>query len=151
MQIIGAALVVLGALEIRQHIGPAPTRIALLGPVVVVLGLAARIDHGVDRAGAAQHLAARLVAPASAQARLRRGGELPVVRAGLGHGRQPRRAMDEHAAVRPARLDEADADLWILAQTPRQYRARRACPNHDVVEHVTAVSYVVSLFVPICR
>src|SRR5206468_6458306 len=54
-------LVVLGTLEAGQHVGIAPAGIAERGPVVVVAAVAAHIEHRVDRAAAAQRLAARLV------------------------------------------------------------------------------------------
>ncbi len=64
----GAERMVLHALVERQHVVPAPAGIAHRRPVVVVAGLAARIDHGVDRAGAAQHLAAREIVGAVVEA-----------------------------------------------------------------------------------
>src|SRR5947209_16097155 len=60
MQLILAALVILGAAEIRQHIGEAPARIAKLTPVVEILRLPANVKEAVDRRGAAHHLAAWL-------------------------------------------------------------------------------------------
>src|SRR6185437_7466483 len=44
--------------EQRQHVVIAPAREAELAPVIVVGGLSAHRDHGVDRGGAADHLAA---------------------------------------------------------------------------------------------
>src|SRR5690606_21463443 len=44
-----AALRVFHALEIGQYVGVAPARRSLLGPVVEVAGVAAHIDHAVDR------------------------------------------------------------------------------------------------------
>ena len=51
----------LHALEVGQHVAVAPRAGVAdeAGPVVVVLVLAAQVDHAVDRAGAAEHLAAR--------------------------------------------------------------------------------------------
>ena len=51
----------LHALEVGQHVAVAP-RAGVAdepGPLVIVLVLAPQIDHAVDRAGAAEHLAAR--------------------------------------------------------------------------------------------
>src|SRR5262249_1802912 len=52
VQRIGAAAVVLVLLEIRQHIVPRPSRICTVSvpstPAVVVLLLAAHVDHSVD-------------------------------------------------------------------------------------------------------
>ena len=47
---VGPTLVVLGFLEIGQHVLPSPAGIALRRPVVEVFGLAANEDHGVDGA-----------------------------------------------------------------------------------------------------
>src|ERR1700724_1612894 len=55
-----AALPVLGLLEERQDVVPAPAAIAELSPMIKILGLAADIDQPVDRAGAAEHPAARV-------------------------------------------------------------------------------------------
>jgi hypothetical protein len=60
VEFVGLAFPVLGLLEIGQHVVPRPATIAELGPVVEILGLAADIDHPVDRAGAAEHAAARI-------------------------------------------------------------------------------------------
>ena len=60
VKIVGAALLVLGLLEIRQHVVKAPAAIAVLAPAIVILVLAAHVKQAVDRARSAQHLAARL-------------------------------------------------------------------------------------------
>src|SRR4029077_9216873 len=60
VKIIGSVLPNLGPFEIRQHVVPRPTAIAELAPMVEILGLAADIDHAVDRARAAEHTAARV-------------------------------------------------------------------------------------------
>src|SRR5271169_3334715 len=56
-----SALLILGLLEVRQHAVPVPSGAATLAPFIVVGGVAAHIDHTVDRASAAQYLTARLV------------------------------------------------------------------------------------------
>jgi len=133
---ISTALVVLGAQEVGLHILPAPARVALRGPVVVVGMLAPDVDHGVDGAGAPQHLAAWLIAAPVVQRRLRRGVEAPAVQLELGHHGQPGRAVDEHAVVGRPRLQQAHAHCGVLSQTAGQHRACRAAADHDVVEHV---------------
>ena len=52
---IGAADLVLGFLEIRQHVRKTPAGIAEIAPVVIVLRLAAHVEQAVDRARPAQH------------------------------------------------------------------------------------------------
>src|SRR5262245_7088731 len=78
MQVVGAALLVLSAPEIGQHIGEAPAGIAELAPMIEILGLTADIEQPVDRARAAQHLAARLDDATVVELRLRLGGIEPV-------------------------------------------------------------------------
>ena len=64
-----AAAVVLGVAqrvvfqfaEVRQHVRKTPAVVAVGGPVIEVVGLAAHVDHGVDRARAALHFATRRV------------------------------------------------------------------------------------------
>jgi hypothetical protein len=131
---VGAALVVLAALEVGQHVGPAPAGIARGGPGIVVLGLAAHVDHGVDRARAAEHLAARLVAAAAVQPRLRLGRERPVGAAGLAEQRESGRAVDQHALVDRPRLEQADANGRIFGQACREHAAGRSGADDHVVE-----------------
>ena len=61
-----AALLVLGLAEIGQDIVIAPADAALLPPQVIVAGVAAHIDHAVDRARSAEHLATRHIVAAVA-------------------------------------------------------------------------------------
>src|ERR1700739_4901638 len=70
VEIVRAARLVLGAPEIGQYVGKAPTGIAELAPMIVVLVLAAHVEQAVDRARSAQHFAARL-------------DDLPVVQLGF--------------------------------------------------------------------
>ena len=60
VEIVGAALLVLGLLEIRQHVVKTPAQVAVLAPAIVILVLAANVKQAVDRTRSAQHLAARL-------------------------------------------------------------------------------------------
>src|SRR6202000_1464427 len=64
--------------EIRQHVVPAPATQTELAPVIVVGGLAAHIDHGVDRRRAADHLAARIIQAAAVEALFGLGLKTPV-------------------------------------------------------------------------
>src|SRR5271167_4451760 len=61
-----AALPVLSLFEEGQDLVPAPAAIAELRPVIEILGLAAHINEPVDRAGPAEHPAARVQDRASA-------------------------------------------------------------------------------------
>src|SRR5262249_56695935 len=78
VQRVLAALLVLGAAEVGQHVLEAPAGVAELAPAVVVGVLAAHIEEAVDRARAAEQLAARLDDPAVVELGLRLGGIEPV-------------------------------------------------------------------------
>ena len=75
----GPPHVVFRFFEIGQHILPGPARIARRAPVVKIGGLPTDVDHGIDRAAAAQHLAARPVEVAMGQGRVGLGVVHPVV------------------------------------------------------------------------
>ncbi|MCY1524569.1 hypothetical protein D9M68_595090 [compost metagenome] len=113
---VGAAVMVLAALEDRQHLVPAPRRIARQSsPILVVLALAAHVDHAVDRRAASQHAAARVNERTAAQPRLRRGPVHPV-RAGVADAMQvPHRDMDPVVVVGAARLQQQHLHGRILA------------------------------------
>ena len=49
MQLVGPAFLILGLLEVGQHVVPCPADVAELAPIVVVAGLAADVDQAVDR------------------------------------------------------------------------------------------------------
>ena len=117
MPFIGAALVVLGFQEVGQHIVVAPAHIAFGGPVVVVFSLATDVDHGIDRTGTAQHLAARLVTAPPTQTSLRRRFKSPIRLAVFGQDHEPSWAMDERAAVNWPRFQQANRHLGVFAQT----------------------------------
>ncbi len=136
VQRVGAALVVFGAFEVRQHVGEGPARVAFGGPGVVVLRVAARVDHGVDGAGAAQHLAAGLVTAPAVEARLGHGGQAPAVEFVLGHHGQPCRAVDEHALIGGAGFKQGHADLRVFAQARGQHTAGGTAAHDEVVVHV---------------
>ncbi|MCY1428894.1 hypothetical protein D9M71_447930 [compost metagenome] len=78
MVLTGAGEVIFAGLEQRQHVLPGPAIVALLGPAVIVGGLAAHVDHAVDRGTATQHLAAWISQCATTQAGLRLGLEAPI-------------------------------------------------------------------------
>src|ERR1700694_5752424 len=53
--------IVLRAFEVGQHIGIGPAGVAKRRPLIVVASVAADVDHGIDRGGAAEPLAAWLI------------------------------------------------------------------------------------------
>jgi hypothetical protein len=72
-------LIRLGTPEKRQHLLKPPVLVAQLRPGLIVLFLAADVDHRVDRSAAAQRAALRIPHLPVVQLGLRDGGELPVV------------------------------------------------------------------------
>ena len=73
-----ATLVVLGSLEVREHVLVAPTLETQRRPLVVVEPVAADVDHRVERARAAEHPPAREVRPAAVETGLGLALEIPV-------------------------------------------------------------------------
>ncbi len=132
--LVGDSLVVLGTAEVRQYFVVGPTRVAFGRPMVVVGPVAADVDHRVDRARAAQHLAARLPADAAVQALLRHRVEVPVGDVPLGEQRETRGHVDQDVVVHRAGLDQRHRHRRILAEPRRQHAAARAAAHHDVVE-----------------
>ena len=128
-----AAVCVLHALEIGEHVGEGPAGRALFGPVVEVARMAAHIDHAVDRRRAADHLAARRGQHAAAEMRLRLGRKAPVVEAHVHRERQRRRHLDERADIAAAKFDDDDAMLAVLRQAVGQGRAGRAGADDDEI------------------
>src|SRR6516164_5869953 len=99
VEIVGTALLVLRLLEKRQYRIPIPAFAAALAPAVVIGRCAAHIDHAVDRAGAAQHFAARLIEGAVVELLLGLALEHPVdPRVGKGLG-VTERDVDPRVAV----------------------------------------------------
>ena len=129
-----AALVVLGALEVREHLVVRPAGGAVRSPVVEVEPVAAEVDHRVDRAAAADHASARQVQPPTAEAGLLLAEQVPVV-ARLEQGRERERDADLGRHVRRARLEQQHARVRVLAQPPREHAARGAASDDHVVSH----------------
>src|SRR6516225_4400970 len=126
VKVVGAALLILGAPEIRQHVGKAPAGIAELPPVIVVLVLAADVEQVVDRTRSAQHFAARL-------------NDLPIVQFGFGLGFvQPvdlgiveqfavaKRNVNPDMAVMAAGFEQEHAMATGLGEAVREHAAGRS-------------------------
>ena len=142
VKLVGSALVVLGTFEIGQYLIVGPTRIAQGRPMIVVLTMTARIDHGIDGAGATQNLAARLVACSSIEAALRHRIKRPVGLPRLRHQREARRAMNQHTRVDRAGFKKRHFYCGVLAQSRSEHAACGAAANNDVISHAEIVRYV---------
>ena len=119
--------------EERQHVVGAPAGKPELAPMVVVGGLAAHIDHGVDGGGAADHLAARIIEAAAVEPLLRLGLEHPV-RARIADGEQVAdRDMEPNPIVPPAGLEQQHAAICVGGEPVGQHAAGGAGADDDVV------------------
>jgi hypothetical protein len=131
VQLVGAAIEVLDRLEHGQHVVPAPAGTAAVGPTVVVQAMAADVDHPVERARAAHHLAARPVqAPPGAP--LLGLGVVRPVDLGEPELRPAPRVVDRRVGRGPAGLDERHRRAAVEQRT-RGRAAGRAPADHDVV------------------
>src|SRR5271165_1523387 len=136
VELIAAALLVLRLLEERQHRIPIPPFTAALAPTVVIGRRAAHIDHAVDRAGAAQDLAARLVEGAVVELLLGLGLEHPVItRVGEGLG-VAERYVDPRVGVAPAGFEQQHAIATGFAEPSGDRAARRSGTGNDEVVSV---------------
>jgi len=79
VELVLTALLVLGLAEVGQHACVIPALAAALAPAVVVGGRAAHVDHAVERARPAEHLAARLIGGAVVEAGDGFALEFPIV------------------------------------------------------------------------
>src|SRR5205085_4623785 len=110
-----------------------PAGIAELPPVVEIFGLAADIDHAVDRRGTAEHLAARPEYAAIPGAGIGLGLVAPIDRR-VGEGlAKTERDVDPAIAVLAAGLEQEHARRRILAEPRRDCAPGRAGADDDEV------------------
>ncbi len=101
--------------------------------MIVVGGLAAHIDHGVDRRRAADHLAARIIQAASVEARLRLGLEHPV-RARIADGEQVAdRNVKPDPIVAAAGFEDQHALAGVGRKPVGEQAAGRTRADDDVI------------------
>ena len=101
--------------------------------MVEIFGLAADIDHAVDRRGTAEHLAARPKHAAIAGARIGLGLVAPIDR-GVGEGlAKTERNVDPAVAVLAAGLEQEHAHRRILAEPRRDCAPGRAGADDDKI------------------
>ena len=123
----------LGALEVGQHVVPRPAAAAELRPDVVVGRLAAHVEMAVDRARAAQHLAARVLYAAVVDVGAGRGLVAPVELVVVDGLVEAGRDLDPDVVVLAAGLDHRDGVLpdrrragWPARSPPRRRRRSRS-------------------------
>src|SRR5216684_8694736 len=130
---VGTPCLVLGTLEIGQHVLERPPGVAELTPMIEILGLAADIDHTVDRGGAAEHLAARPENAAIAGAGVGLGLVAPVD-GRIGEGLAKAEGdMDPAVAVLAPSLDQQDTSCRVLAEPGRHRATGRPRTDNDKI------------------
>ncbi len=141
----GAALAVKGVVEllvifrtpeIRQYLVVGPAGVAERGPMIVVPAVAAHVEHGVDGAGTAQRLAARLIAAPPLQAGLRHGLVGIIVDARRHHRHHAGRGMDQHAGIAPAGFEQCHRHARVFRHARSQRTAGRAGAHDHVIDFV---------------
>ena len=137
---VGTALLVLGLLEIGQHVVIAPAGIAALAPAIVILVLAPHIEQAVDRARTAEHFSARLEHLAAVQSRLRLGLVHPVDGFFLEQFSVAERHVDPEVAVLRSGLQQQHGVLAVGAQAIGEHTSGRAGADDDVVEFGSSCS-----------
>ena len=134
--VVAAALVAFHALEEGQDVVVAPAAVAHLRPGVEVLRLAAHEGHAVDRAGAAEQLAARHREAAAVGVGLGLGGVEPVGRgvvAAAWRSRPGCATRDGWRARPPAAAPCCAGPPTAGSQPPRRpIRRRRRCSRSCV-------------------
>jgi hypothetical protein len=130
-----ALVMVLVALEVRQHRIPLPGRVASgLGPLRIVAPLAAHVDHAVDAGAAAQRLAARVAQRAPVQARVGFGLVAPVGAWVADAVEITHRNVDPVVVVLAAGFDQQHALGRVGAEAVGQQATGSAGTDDDVVE-----------------
>ena len=147
MIFVWPALLVLGLLEIGQHVVIAPAGIAALAPAIVILVLAAHIQQAVDRARSAQHFSARLENLPAVQARLRLGLVHPVDGFFLEQLSVAERYVDPEIGVFRSGFQQQHGMLAVGAQAIGEHASGRAGADDDVIEF-GSVSVLVHWFSP---
>ena len=132
----GEDLVVFRLEEVRHCFGVGPAGIAERRPAVVVGGMAAGVDHRVDRRGAAERPPARLVTAPAAEAGLRDRLIGPIVEFGRRHQHAGDRRVDYPAVAGAAGFDQGDGRARVLAQPARQHAAGRTAAENEIIDLV---------------
>src|SRR5262249_22445583 len=136
-----AARFVFGASKIGHPAPPAPATAPQSLPAVIVLRLAANVDHRVDEARAADAATTRLVAPPAAKSGLRQRfvGVVPLALEGNDAGDAERHAGEQARTV-PTGLDNCDRPVRPTLRQPGRGRASAGtCANDDVVDLVQLI------------
>ena len=130
--VIGPARPGLHALEDRGDLGPGPAR-CIDSPIVEIAGMAAHINHGIDRARPTEDATARPVAGLAAQTVDRLGHVFPIdpgIEEGLAVAdRHP----DPEIEIGPTRFQQQNRMAAAITRAVGQDRAGGACSNNDII------------------
>ena len=140
----GAERVVLDRLEDRQHVVPAPARVAETLERVVVRAVAAVVDHAVDRAGPAERLAPHPVLDLLRRPERARG-VVPRGRRVAQQLAEPPRHGDQRVGVLVACLDQQHVDPRVRGEAVGEHTPRRSCADDDVVEPSHGIPFLVCI------
>ena len=128
-------LIAFGLAEIGQHVRIGPARQPHLPPLVIVPGMAADIDHAVDRRGAAQPLAPGPPQPAVVHVRLRLGPEAPVeVVLVLDQLPHAQRHAHQDGGVGTPGLQQQDLGVRVFGESGREHAAGASAADDHIVE-----------------
>src|SRR5262245_6584182 len=134
MKLVFSTLLVFRLLEERQDACIVPALAAALAPAIVVCRGATHVNQAVEGAGAAQHLAARLVGNAIVEAGDRFALEFPIV-AGMGEELViAERYMNPGVAIAPPGLEQQHRVTARLGKPCRHRAARRPRARDDIIE-----------------
>ncbi|MNS74046.1 hypothetical protein D3C72_1075090 [compost metagenome] len=131
---VAPGFVMLDLAEDALGLRMAPSRCTRRFPAIVILGLAAHVDHAVDQGGAAHALAARHRDGPAIDVVFGLGGEPPVVVGVHQQLGEARRDGNPHAARLLAGLQHQDAMLAVGAEPVGQDAARRAAARNNEIE-----------------
>jgi hypothetical protein len=134
MELVAPLDMTLGPAEERQDVGIGPAGRSHLRPAVIVMAIAAHIDHAVDRRGAAERFATRPIDAPVIELRLGLGVVMPIVDPRMHELAHQHGQRDQRMAVRSARLDEKNLEIRIGRQPVGDHAPRRSGANDDVVE-----------------
>jgi len=122
--------------EIGQDILPGPSFASQLTPVIEVRGMAAQIDHVVDRAGAADGAAAREIDLPVVKFGLRRGSKSPIVLC-VDQGPEFCRRANAGIAGRPAGFKQQNRQIRIFRESGRNDTPGRARADHNEIKFLS--------------
>ena len=126
--------IILRTLEIGQHVGIGPAGVAERRPLIVIAAVAADIDHRIDRGGAAEPLAARLIADPAVEAGLRHRIERPVVDLARDHQDHRARRGYHPVVALAAGFQQRHRRVRVLGKAARDRAAPGATAHHHKIE-----------------